>query len=395
MLVSIDHISIKHLILLSILSCLVSLSRLPNIVILPITTTLIVIYARLTNKNPRKYLRYAIFYFMATTIFIMIALTLMYGSISTYLSIYQQEQIGAHSISTLLSSYLYGIYTRTQAIALVGSGFIIIYLLNKYNAPKWMTYALLIAETIFYYVYLHLTELSGTNNTTGALYLAWLFLCISYTALKSHYLFPFLSIASFTLITSIGSNTAFMRAMAIQLIPIALAFAIPLIGKATKQFSIALLISTILFIPLAKKRLFRAECNPTPEYQSTSPILKGIYMGQSKASYIDSVYHDATRLQRQGKRFIVVGDPPKYIFDYILMLPQPTGRHIEWEFNVMNNPQYVNTRTAQIRQIGKSVAVLVIKEGYKKASLMERRLSEIGLTAIIDNPDYAIYTFDK
>lgn len=392
--------SIKKLLLLSFCTSCAILCRIPNVVILPIIAFLIFISVNV--KAFQSVLTYLLF----SIVFIFLWVVLLYGNSSEFISSIKANKIDSHSINIIFNYYVYDLIRNIKTYSMCGSVFIAIWL-TKYFKTKRPTTALIFLIgfiTMFYPLFIiRATDAynGGINSYLSALFLIFL----TYLLIKSkgsseiyqrHLRLVLLTLAIFSFIPTMGSNTGVFKALNASIYPLLIAIGYKYAGYSIRFFSIIIIGSIILYAPLNKRIvLFQDKGVAFTTCKLTHPDLKQIWTTPENSEYISKSLTLVQKHLSDNQHILILGDDAnRFMFEYLLRSRTKFSRHM-WSERLLDNTAYIKELEKYLKTDCNptQTTILVVKRDDGIKSLTEEALKRFNWKLVDSTNRILIYVY--
>lgn len=373
--------SIKKLLLLSFCTSCAILCRIPNIVILPIIAFLIFI-----SVNVKKF-RYISTYLLFSITFIILWVILLYGNLIEFISSIEANKIDSHSFNAIFSYYIQNLIVNIKTYSMCGSVFITIWLTKYFNTRRPIT--ALIFFIVFLTMFYPLFDVRATDAYNGGInsYLSALFLIfLLYLLIKSrdlpkisqrHLGLILLTLAIFSFIPTIGSNTGVFKALNASILPLLVSAGYNYAGYSIKSFSIIIIGSIIFYAPFNKRLvLFQDKGFAFATCELTHPDLRQIWTIPENSEYISKSLTLVQKHLSDNQHILILGDDAnRFMFEYLLRSRTKFSRHM-WSEHLLDNTAYIKELEKYLKTDCNptQTTILVVKRDDGIKSLTEEAL---------------------
>lgn len=394
--------SIKKLILLSLFTSCAILCRIPNVVILPIIAFLIFI-----STNVRT-LRHILTYLLFSIVFIFLWVVLLYGNLSEFISSIEANKIDSHSINAIFNYYIHDLIRNIKTYSMCGSVFIAIWL-TKYFKTRRPTTALIFLIgflTMFYPLFIvRATDAynGGINSYLSALFLIFLtYLLIKSEDLskihKQHLRLVLLTLAIFSFIPTMGSNTGVFKALNASIYPLLIAIGYKYAGYSIRFFSIIIIGCIMLYAPLNKRIvLFQDKGVAFTTCKLTHPDLKRIWTTPKNSEYISKSLTLVQKHLSDNQHILILGDDAnRFMFEYLLRSRTKFSRHM-WSEHLLDNTDYIKEVEKYLKTDCNptQTSILVVKRNDGIKSLTEETLNRFNWKLVDGTDRISIYMYSN
>ena len=392
--------SIKNLLLLSFCTSCAILCRIPNVVILPIIAFLIFISVNV------KTFQFVVTYLLFSIAFIFLWVVLLYGNPSEFISSIEANKIDSHSINIIFNYYVYDLIRNIKTYSMCGSVFIAIWL-TKYFKTKRSTTALIFLIgfiTLFYPLFIiRATDAynGGINSYLSALSLIFLiYLLIKSKGLakihQQHLRLVLLTLAIFSFIPTMGSNTGVFKALNASVYPLLIAIGYQYAGYSIKLFSILIIGSIMLFAPFSKRIvLFQDKGMAFTTCELTQQDLKRIWTTPENSEYISNSLTLIQKHLPQNQHVLILGDNAnRFMFEYLLRSRTKFSRHM-WSEHLLDNTAYIKEVEKYLKTDCNptQTTILVVKRNDGIKSPTEEALNKFNWKLVDSTDRVLIYMY--
>lgn len=385
------------LILLAFFCAANVLVRLPNITVLIFVPLILVgwFFPRPDEKN-RCIASLFLFLFLAG-LFLWLLLTIFYGSFPHYLDALGENQITSHSV--------YDIVKPLFSKLVIISSFAFIYYLGlrllKFSTGYKYRFTPLV-DVLLVSLFLFTMVLDrGTFFGMGpASCLAVILLGIIALVLRNwkHKRVEMVFIGGvltlFAIVPAIGSNVGLTKALSWPLFPLLALFLGKGITPLFKRFAIDWSIAYLLlcFVGLTR-RSFLDDSILRLDYRFSrnSGVFEGMVTTHSKGILLDSIYADMRRYRQENYSVIPLRECDDYIWEYMLLSPNPYQRHLFGNEDGFLNAQYVDSVKSEIHSIQGPVVVMFMAPPDSVGGSPMMQMLEEKMIPVVKSSSYSFW----
>lgn len=233
-----DKPSLLRLFALSSISAMAIFSRIPNIVIVPLTS--LYLFGIIAERYDYKHGFQMVSAYICIVLLISVALIVsFYGSISNYVDMIKSNTVSNHTMGIMIRAYIEDGIKIILKLSFIYTLYRIFVITNR-SKYYWMHVMGMVLIMIVAYGYIRYNSLRHFFDLSNLLYALMLFvICfvtkiqmVNKTGIAIKSLFneidlKLIMIFCFSLIPIIGSNTGFNKAVSVPLFPLLLSFALP------------------------------------------------------------------------------------------------------------------------------------------------------------------------
>ena len=356
------------------------MSRIPNVVLIPIVLCVICINSGAINNKLKDVISFVIS-MCVTMLFVIIYL---YGDINSYIIAWQEWGVSnGHDFLDLLKIYLKDIVPYICLMGIIIMIYLSLYYLKqiggnlKYTKVKYLVMAFwssLLLLILYQYESLNIV----TSNIYTSIYIL-IALYILYKnqigenskTIKKILFVVFLC----SLVSAIGSNTGWFKVAHIPSIICLLTLFLPYITKTIKDTLTILLVALFLFLPYSKIResFFDKGLSKTTA-QLSEPYLNGIYTTNENKDLLNYVYEKERNSTAEDVLFVGFG---RQMFEYILDCRAHYAR--QDFYGILEDEKYISSTKEYLSRVSTIKRVYVVNRNYLYYNTpMDDMLNEIG-----------------
>lgn len=366
--------------LLGFFVALAIMSRIPNVVLIPIVLCVICINSEAINNKLKDVISFVIS-MCVTMLFVIIYL---YGDINSYIIAWQEWGVSnGHDFLDLLKIYLKDIVPYICLMGIIIMIYLSLYYLKqiggnlKYTKVKYLVMAFwssLLLLILYQYESLNIV----TSNIYTSIYIL-IALYILYKnqigenskTIKKILFVVFLC----SLVSAIGSNTGWFKVAHIPSIICLLTLFLPYVTKTIKDTLTILLVALFLFLPYSKIResFFDKGLSKTTA-QLSVPYLNGIYTTNENKDLLNYVYEKERNSTAEDVLFVGFG---RQMFEYILDCRAHYAR--QDFYGILEDEKYISSTKEYLSRVSTIKRVYVVNRNYLYYNTpMDDMLNEIG-----------------
>lgn len=302
--------TVKNTILMGTCASLMTLSRIPNAIVLPILLCIIII----KRRNFMAILKDSTICLLSFIVSCTIIILIMYGNIYDYIIAWNHNNIiSGHQ---KISNYIWGIKECLPLVLIMSAPIIITiffsHITSRLNNPicRLFISAIAVCCTIILFVILY----NRFHNFYGYFIMTYLFLLfygIKHIKNSTDSIYCVLIATAFSLIPAIGSDMFILRPLVIPIIPILISELYPYIRKNEfiKHAFLIYILSTIIIFGIMK---FQRINDTTILSECAFPQLKGMRVSTTNAEKINRI----KPIVSDNNNIAYVGSA-KYVYDYL------------------------------------------------------------------------------
>ena len=370
--------SMVILALLGVLVAMATMSRIPNIMLLPIALVTILIDKKYTNK-----VRDIIVFFSSVSISVLVIIYWIYGDVNSY--IYAWNEWGYtenHNILNLLDMYVSDSISLVCIVGLIVMVYLSLYIITQYDAIKFLhrrKYIVVIIWLLFFIKLLYRYEY--INILTNSLYNSIYLLMLMYVWCKNRINIGnstdnkiLLILFMCSLVSAIGSDTGCFKIANVTSMVFLLPKFLPIASKTANNTIAIVVVSILIYFPCNKAReLFRDEGLVQSTVKLNLPYISGIYTTPANSEILKEVYEAEKRSSAQDVLFVGFG---RQIFEYILDCRANYAHHSF--LGILDNEKYVLETKAYLEQNPTINRVYVVNKNNLDYTLMNMMIEEKG-----------------
>ena len=351
--------------LLGFFVALAIMSRIPNVVLIPIVLCVICINSEAINNKLKDVISFVIS-MCVTMLFVIIYL---YGDINSYIIAWQEWGVSnGHDFLDLLKIYLKDIVPYICLMGIIIMIYLSLYYLKqirgnlKYTKVKYLVMAFwssLLLLILYQYESLNIV----TSNIYTSIYIL-IALYILYKnqigenskTIKKILFVVFLC----SLVSAIGSNTGWFKVAHIPSIICLLTLFLPYVTKTIKDTLTILLVALFLFLPYSKIResFFDKGLSKTTA-QLSVPYLNGIYTTNENKDLLNYVYEKERNSTAEDVLFVGFG---RQMFEYILDCRAHYAR--QDFYGILEDEKYISSTKEYLSRVSTIKRVYVVNRNY-------------------------------
>lgn len=372
------------------------LCRLPNYVAVGAVIVILMLSCR--DRRVERF-KSSLVYLVSVCVISVLLLSALYGNLSSYISSFSDNFMGAHYLKALMSGYLSVLAILICYIMVIWCGYHFLGVSLKYKSGKTVVafFSVIIVLYVFYYALL-LDRHNGILTNVVYYKNALLYVLIGAGIIwrvrgglrcdKTDFLSLF-AVGIIALVPCIGSNTGFLKTMALPVLPVAISFLIPYLNAKTNIFA-AIAASALLLYSWNGSR--NATFSDVGIKDATCVldygVLSGMRTSQENGDKLCRVIEDVAPRQRDGEKIIVFRRGDEYVWEYIFASRNPHIRH-EWSVkDHYNNDGFTDKFIAEVTACQQPITLLSWAE-ISHPRL--RRFIESNFTLSADRGEYKIY----
>ena len=366
--------------LLGFFVALAIMSRIPNVVLIPIVLCVICINSEAINNK----LKDVISFFISVCVTMLFVIIYLYGDINSYIIAWQEWGVSnGHDFLDLLKIYLKDIVPYICLMGIIIMIYLSLYYLKqirgnlKYTKVKYLVMAFwssLLLLILYQYESLNIV----TSNIYTSIYIL-IALYILYKnqigenskTIKKILFVVFLC----SLVSAIGSNTGWFKVAHIPSIICLLTLFLPYVTKTIKDTLTILLVALFLFLPYSKIResFFDKGLSKTTA-QLSEPYLNGIYTTNENKDLLNYVYEKERNSTAEDVLFVGFG---RQMFEYILDCRAHYAR--QDFYGILEDEKYISSTKEYLSRVSTIKRVYVVNRNYLYYNTpMDDMLNEIG-----------------
>lgn len=384
--------SIVVVILLGAFIAMATMSRIPNVVIVPIA-----LWCILLDGGDKLQIKKNIFAFLlAFVISVLLIIWITYGDVKSYIDAWYEWGVSSeHGLLHMLVIYLKDIRPPLLLMGLYVLLYLSIYAITRYDIRLYSKkrnfllgafWVVLLFSLCYEYEHIN----SFTNNLITSGYL----LILIYIWLKSRKNDCFKTIKTellivlfCSLVPAIGSNTGWFKVANIVSIVFMMPIFLPIASKTTKQVLLVFLGAILLYFPINKAReMFFDEglvqCTECLEL----PNLKGIYTTPENEEILKMVLEKEKDSSAQDVLFVGFG---RQLFEYMLDCRANYASHDF--FGTIEDENYISATKKYLEKNSTIKRVYIVNRLYMYYSNMDTMLVELGYSLTDEQSCYRIY----
>ena len=384
--------SIGVVALMGVFIAMATMSRIPNIVIVPIA-----LWCVLNDKGDRMRARKNTLTFLLTFIFsVLIIIWITYGDVKSYIDAWYDWGVSSeHGLLHMLVIHLKDIRPPMLLMGLCVLLYLSIYAITRYDERLYSKKRIIILVAFWLillfslcYEYEHLN--SFTNNLITSSYL----LMLIYIWLKNRRENNFIKdkkllliVLLSSLVPAIGSNTGWFKIANIISIVFLLPMFLPIASKTAKDVLLILIGAILLYFPINKAReMFFDEGLAQCTERLDLPNLRGIYTTPANNETLMSVYDKEKDSSAKDVLFVGFG---RQLFEYMLECRANYAQHDF--YGTIEDEKYISATKEYLDKNSTIKRVYIVNRLYMYYSDMDTMLVEKGYSLTDEQSCYRIY----
>ena len=399
-----NPLKITWLILAGLLTTCAAFSRIPNVVIAPIVVAIILAY-KPNGFTLKQRISNAAIYVLTVAILSAILICSAYGSFTAYFQKIAEGAVSNHPFWTIIKIYLDSSFRLIFEIAILCLIYSIVRSTNQSNINKYLL-AIFVAPigVVFFSMYINSQPLQFTTSNLAffisllALYYLKIIQQHPLTYFSQHIVNPNILklciIGIFVFMPMIGSNTGLYKTIPFILFPLFLSFAWKQLNKTIIIFMVIVTtISGIIMMTSLYRDSFFAPGWRDNSASSNVAQLKGIRTTHEQALVVENL--DSIINTNKNANIILISDYAERFIGYYLKGQKPTYHFHNWNFNNLNDPQFVSATIDSLSN-SQNPHTMVLLVGYTPEadqSLMGTQLNQLHPTKIEEFPSLKLYHF--
>lgn len=386
------------IVLLGLLSSILTLTRLPNIIVI---LFILIILSLAYIKRKKDLILTLTFYIASTFLFLYIIISFLYGSLNEYTETFKANHIGAHSLKEIITPFIKGSARVLIYISLLGILYKIIKIAEEVIKNKAIFFLLFIGLSIVSLILL--TPFCGINNVNiCVLSLILLVLIVNLTQVSDkHKWKTFLlsgSIILITIVPVIGSNVGFSKSLNWPLIPLVFLFYnYSYINNYLKVFigiwSAALWAYSLINMSMP------SYWDPSPvklrhkiSGDTDSPII-GMITTEEKGRKIEQIIASVSPYLKEDKYNIIpLREGNNYLWEYLFLQPNNYQRHRFNNWYAFWDKVYIESVRNDIKKSQKPVLVMYMQWKNEDDLTPMLKMLEKETKCVLDVDGYSFWT---
>ncbi len=383
--------NIALMVLLGVFVAMTTLSRIPNIILVPITLIAIIINKKYTHK-----FRDIVIYFASLCTSVLLIIKWIYGDLNAYIIAWNEWGFtDNHNLLNLLEIYVNDCQSLVCVIGLITLVYVSLYVVSRYNTKthlKSRKYIVALIWFIFFIKLLYKYEFLNilTNSLYNSIYLLML-LYIYYKnrnnivrAIQNREL---LIIFLCSLVSAAGSDTGCFKIANITSILYLLPMFLPISSKIANNTIAIVILSILMYFPCSKAReSFSDEGIVQATTMLNLPNLTGIYTTPANSEILVDIYEAEKTSSVHDVLFVGFG---RQIFEYMLDCRANYSRYDF--FGLLDDKKYILQTKTYLEQNPTIKRVYVVNKKYLYDSPLDSMLENNGYKLSNKKSCYKVY----
>lgn len=381
---------------LAFVSGLTVLMRLPNAFVIFLGMGLLLIY-QFKSGDWRRIILSELLYIAVTIATCGFVLICLYGSPQTYLMLFAENTVGAHSASEVMTRFSVSFIYVMRFTALIILGYLVIFVAETKVRMKWLRICMFSGVALYFFIILFpfRREVIGNVVDEGiATVMAGILLVLvrGYKQKNRNYINAGFTLLLLCFLPLVGSNWGWYKFMIWPPMPILAWIICEKLTPTIKVFciSICTALTCYSFYCFWRPTFYDGRLN-TLTHKLNYGVVKGMYTTEKQGARIERVISSMTPYRDAGYEIIPIRWKNEYIWEYIFLDRNPYQRHHFDYLQAFNDEKYVDQVEERIAGTKRPVAVIMFKgEGPYRETKMSSRLGAI-LKKTEENDDFLIF----
>jgi hypothetical protein len=378
----VDNPTKLKIVVLGVLTAIVSLTRFPDFVMVPV---IMLIIAVLPGRTGCQKAADIAIYGGLVILLSLIGLALLYGSLGEFISYFKSNAIADHSLFFVVRSYVASILLIMPLLCLQWASYHVVNIIEGRKFNRKLLWCLYVA--IYGCIFYNTNDVKIMVNALMFIGIGVIFY-FNRDNLKKPVIVKVLACFLLACIPFVGSNMGVYKFLAYETIPVFLVFLLPYWKKSMTKFSVIL---AALFMIHYLGGIVIGKSNSEDRLrQSTYTLncghLEGMAVAPEHGALITGIYNDFKPYDDGRYKKIVLRSGHTYLYEYMFECRNSYARH---DFNLSyDDPGYLAWIKAEIVGATRPVAILYVG---KSGTLIYNYLSAT-YPAAVATPTHAIFT---
>ena len=322
----------------------------------------------------------------------------LFGSIGAFAERFASNSIGDHSVYEIVAPLFTKFFVALAFTALYFAG----YRVMKYSSERgrgWFIASFILLVLIFTASLClggEIITALGSTGSLGAVILLYLYLLMDRES-RRKWGPVVVAIFLLSLVTAIGSNGGFKKALSWPLVPILIAFMGDRFTPMIRRFSAAVLSGFTLFIVISlSQSTFLDEGIGSLSYRfgTEDGVLEGMRTNEERGRWFSTVNRELKPYREASYRFIPLKQGNDYIWEYMTLTRNPYQRHNFSNWEAFWDEEYVDAIRREAREAvssGGKVLVMYMqwKDDENPSPMYEMLQRE--MRCVLDKPGYSFW----